>query len=149
MGAAGSSVEVSSVEDKVFTFPEGLLGLPDLHRFLLAEFPGLGGVAWHLQSVEEPAVQFLIVNPVPFFPDYRPDVGEADLAPIGLGAVSDGLVMVIATVPEDYRQMTVNLRAPLLFNPLRRLGRQIVLGDDKYAIRTPVFRAEAAVSGRK
>lgn len=148
MAAGPAPVDASGLEDKIFTFAEGLLGLPELRRFVLAPFQGLSGVAWRLQSVEEPAVQFLIVNPVPFFPEYRPDVGEVDLAPLGLRAVTDGLVLVIATIPEDYRKMTVNLRAPLVFNPLRRLGRQVVLSDDRYAIQAPVFRAEVMVPGR-
>ncbi len=34
--------------------------------------------------------------------------------------------------------LTVNLQGPLVFNPARRLGRQLVLTSSRYAVRYPL-----------
>jgi len=34
--------------------------------------------------------------------------------------------------------LTVNLQGPLVFNPVRRLGRQLVLTSSRYAVRYPL-----------
>ena len=37
--------------------------------------------------------------------------------------------------------LTVNLQGPLVFNPVRRLGRQLVLTSSRYAVRYPLERS--------
>ncbi|HHY95046.1 MAG TPA: flagellar assembly protein FliW, partial [Firmicutes bacterium] len=47
----------------------------------------------------------------------------------------------MVTVPEDPRQAWVNLRAPLALNPYARMGRQVVLSDERFAFRHPLWEA--------
>jgi flagellar assembly factor FliW len=39
--------------------------------------------------------------------------------------------------------LTVNLQGPLVFNPVRRLGRQLVLTSSRYAVRYPLDPSQA------
>lgn len=134
---------------KRFLFRDGLVGLPDLREFRLEVFPDLEGVAWYLRSAgaESRNLEFLVLNPAPFFPGYRPVIPEWDLRLLELTSGADAAVLVIATVPDDFRRMTANLRAPVVLNVARGLGRQVILPSDEYTIRTPVFRTEAARPG--
>ncbi|BDG61742.1 flagellar assembly protein FliW [Caldinitratiruptor microaerophilus] len=134
---------------KHFVFRHGLVGLPDLREFRLEVFAGLAGVAWYLRGSDGAGAsfEFLLLNPAPFFPNYRPVIPKSDLELLELPSQADAAILVIATVPDDFRQMTANLRAPVVLNVTRGLGRQVILPSDEYAIRAPVFRTEAVPGG--
>lgn len=125
-------------EDQVYRFPEGLYGFEELRRFVLIE--ATPGAPWKwLQSLDEPRISFVILDPFVVCPDYQPGIPAAELAPLGLETANEAAVYVLATVPADLARTTVNLRAPLVFNPKARLGRQIILPDDRYQVRHPAF----------
>ena len=44
--------------------------------------------------------------------------------------------------------LTVNLQGPLVFNPVSRLGRQLVLTSSRYAVRYPLDHQAFAIIGR-
>ncbi len=45
---------------------------------------------------------------------------------------------IVAVAGGDPLKMTANLKAPLLVNPDRRIGRQVILGSQTYSIREPL-----------
>jgi flagellar assembly factor FliW len=120
--------EIDVPEDEVLVFPEGLLGFPALHRYLLLPNPKGGPFLW-LQSLEDAGIAFVVVDPADFFPDYKVGVRPEDVEPIRLSDAAQGRVVVILTVPGDPREITANLQGPLVLNVKERLGRQVVLGD--------------------
>jgi flagellar assembly factor FliW len=125
-------------EDRIITFPEGLPGFPGQRRFVLVDLQEDSPLKF-LQSVDDPDLAFLVAEPLTFFPDYRVLVQPEDLAPIALDAPERGMVVAIVSVPEDFREATVNLRAPVVINPERSLARQVILEREDYGIRTPLF----------
>ncbi|MBM7591504.1 flagellar assembly factor FliW [Brevibacillus fulvus] len=55
------------------------------------------------------------------------------------------VVLNIVTIrPEG--QVTVNLKAPIVINLENRMAKQIILNDDKYTIRQPLFTIGAKVA---
>src|SRR5215204_6681376 len=77
--AAGNGVEMEiettrfgkmTVEDdRVMTFPHGLLGFPQQGRFALIQTGEENYFFW-LQSVDEPSLAFVVTDPAIFFKDY-------------------------------------------------------------------------------
>lgn len=45
----------------------------------------------------------------------------------------------IITIPHDPRNMTANLKAPVIINAKKKMGRQIVMQDNALAINEPIF----------
>lgn len=120
------SIEIA-VED-ILLFPKGLLGLEDcLHWVLLAD-EGNPALAW-LQSVTRSEVSLAVVSPRKFVPDYRVRVTRGELAPLDLSQFDQAYILcVIARSDGD---LTLNLKAPLIVNLDRRLGRQVITTDDQ------------------
>jgi flagellar assembly factor FliW len=58
---------------------------------------------------------------------------------LGLDDAADARVLAILVVPEDVRAMTANLQAPLIVNPQKRLAKQVILTDERFPLRYPVF----------
>lgn len=121
--------EVEVTEDRMLEFPDGLVGFPALKRFLEIEDESSAPFRW-LQSLDEADLAYVAVEPKWVMPDYQ--IVLPPLAAIGLeiSQPDDMSVLVIVTIPEDPREMTANLRGPLVFNAASRKGAQLVLDDD-------------------
>lgn len=129
---------VEITEQDVIDFPEGLLGFNDLRKFVLLDDPNDEIFAW-LQSCEEPGLAFPVLEPELFTVNYTIGLSKFDLESIQLESSEGSRSFSIITIPEDPTQMTANLKAPVVINVSKRVGRQCVLQDNKLAIREPIF----------
>jgi flagellar assembly factor FliW len=123
--------------------PKGPLGFPDHHDFLLADVadPVLAQFKL-LRSVEDQG-PVLIVTPIP--ETSRP-IADEDLMEIaGTAGIpfDEAVFLLVVTVrpkPDgDGMAMSVNLRAPIVLDPARRLARQCVSPNARYRVQHPFF----------
>lgn len=126
-------------EEDILTFPEGLIGLPLLKRFVLIQH-GEGSPFRWLQSVEEPGFALLLADPWWFVGDYQVSLSDQDVASLGLEEQTPKWVYVTITIPPGKpHAMTANLLAPLVINGLTRQGRQVILDEECYHTRHPLL----------
>jgi flagellar assembly factor FliW len=125
------------------TFPQGIVGMSELRRFALVEDERIAPCSW-LQSLEEPGLAFIVVNPDLLVPDYNPEIGREEARQLQLARAAEADVWAIVTVRPDPTETTLNLLAPVIINRQARLGRQVILDDDRYSIRHPVVGAAQA-----
>lgn len=133
--------EVEITEDKIITFPGGIIGFPELKRFTLLHDEERGvsvGIRW-LQSLEEPAFAMPVMDPLVVKPDYNPEVDDELLSGIGQLTADNLLVLVTVKVPSDLTQMSVNLQGPVIINVDERRACQIILDTDTYPVRFPIY----------
>lgn len=124
-------------ETDLLHFPSGMLGFPECRRFALLR-GGRDGLFW-LQSMEYSALVFLLVDPFSIEENYSFDVQPSQIAELGPGESSDiGLLSVVTLPAESGRLPTVNLQGPLVINFKTRFAKQVVSGDDQYAVRRPL-----------
>jgi len=118
-------VEIGS--DDVIHFPEGLLGLPSCRDWVLLADAENDALGW-LQSVERPEIALGVVSPRRFVPCYQMRVARRELEPLRLENVQAAHVLIVVSKTE--RSITLNLKAPVVINLNRRLGRQVVTNGD-------------------
>jgi flagellar assembly factor FliW len=83
-------------------------------------------------------------------PDYDPRMSEEDLRFFDVASEKDLIFLVIATVPaDDVRKLSINTKCPVVLNPLRMIGRQVILSNEAYSVRYRPFLPddEAAPGG--
>ncbi|MCU0626537.1 MAG: flagellar assembly protein FliW [Gemmatimonadaceae bacterium] len=121
--------------DLVITFAAGLPGFGALRRFALlaTEEPALN---W-LQSVDDGAITFLVVDPFSFVADYAVELPPGEIAALGATPDAPPLVLAIATLGAD-ETATLNLQGPLAIDPRTRRGRQVVLPDSPWGMAHPI-----------
>jgi flagellar assembly factor FliW len=144
------SIEVN--EDRIIKFDDGLLGFNDLKQFVLADDPADISMPFKwLISLERPEVVFLVTDPGIFFKDYVFDLPEEDGRKIDAKSEDDVSVITILTVPADPKQITANLRGPLVINWRTLVGRQVILKDTDYTTKHYVFiqKPENTAGGTK
>ena len=127
------AVEVD--ETKILSFPDGLLGFGGAQQFALVDAGDDGTYFW-LQSLDDARLAFLAAVPWAFFPEYEPELSNADQDDLGITDPSQALVFCLLTFTDE--AVTANLLGPLVVNAETRSGRQIVLGDSDYSARTPL-----------
>ena len=119
--------------EKIIDFPKGLLGFEQFHKYVILQREDSEPFRW-LQSLDDPNLAFVIVNPIFFFPNYKIKLHIKELADIGVTEDSDVETFVIVTIPRDISQMAANLQGPLLINTDRGLGKQVVFVNGPYTI---------------
>ncbi|MDR0356423.1 MAG: flagellar assembly protein FliW [Deltaproteobacteria bacterium] len=134
--------EMEFSEDSVITVLGGIIGFPALTRYVLIQRPNDAPFYW-LQSLEDPTMALVLVNPVLFKADYNPPLPEG--LPVELKAEQgETSLFAIVTIPPGRPQdMTANLLGPLAINPASRLARQLILDDRHYSHRQPIMPATA------
>lgn len=130
--------QVEIQESDILVFPEGLLGFSELRTFVLLEDPQDEIFVW-LQSTENPHIAFPVLEPEFFVPNYKLSLAKNDLEALGLKTQEKVRAFAIITIPDDPKQMTANLKAPIVIHVTSRISRQCVLQDNNLAIREPIF----------
>jgi flagellar assembly factor FliW len=125
--------------DKLLTFPEGIPGFDHMTRYTLLHDENMEPFFW-LQSLDQPEVAVVVVDPFLFFPEYAPLILEEFLDVLGAKDPADVTLLVIAMIPEDVSQITANLAAPIVIHDEKRIGVQAILDRDAYETRTPMYR---------
>ena len=111
----------------IIRFPTGLWGFEDCREWVLLADQENDALAW-LQCVQRPAVALAVASPRRFVPDYRMRVARRELSSLELSDVKRAKVLVV--VGRTDRAMTLNLKAPVVINLDRRLGRQVITNGD-------------------
>jgi len=128
-------------EDKILTFPDGIPGFETTTRFVLIQNPD-ETIPFHwLQAVDDPALAFVVANPFLIRADYDIDLPQPVVDRLEIQSPDETEVYCILRVPEQVEEMTINLTAPLVINRRTRIGKQVVLDDERYTPRHPVKEA--------
>jgi len=136
--------EIEIVEQDILMFEHGLLGLEYEKNFVLLPVDADLPLAI-LQSVDNAEIGFVIAYPFAFKKDYSFDISEDDREQLHIEKEEDVLTYAIVTMKETFQESTINLLAPLIINMDKKLGKQIVLQDNKsYPLRFPMQPLEGS-----
>jgi flagellar assembly factor FliW len=119
--------------NEVLQIDGGLVGLPELSRFVLFEAKPGSPFSW-MQSLDDPSMAFLVTEPGRYVADYEAAVSQR------FNGIDDAVVLATATVPPGRpNDTTLNLSGPIVLDAVTRIGKQMVLEDAAYTTRYRVF----------
>jgi flagellar assembly factor FliW len=125
-------------EDKVITFKEGLPGFPQIHRFTVLELEDLKPFQY-LQALDDPPIALFIINPFMIDPTYEFRLTDSDMEDLRSSNSAELAVFTVATIPDDPRQATLNLMAPIVINEKDHCGKQVILHESAYSVKHPLL----------
>jgi flagellar assembly factor FliW len=114
--------------DDILLFPNGVFAFSHLRHWVLLADAENEAVGW-LHSVSDPQVAMAVVSPRRFVPLYQVRVSRGQLSSLEISPTSPAYILTM--VSKDADKLTVNLKAPLIVNLERRLGKQVVTTDDQ------------------
>jgi flagellar assembly factor FliW len=118
----------------------GLLGFDECKRYIIIALKGQEPFKW-LQSLDDPNLAFLMIDPLFFKQDYVVEVNPKDIALLGANEPSEISIFVLVTITSGQPdKMSVNLQGPLIINKHNLHGAQLVLGESTYGTRHFIFK---------
>ncbi len=126
-------IEIS--DDDIMTFPEGIPGFEELKRFTLLSIGEDFVNFFLLQSVDRPEISFIVTGMFVIYNGYEVHIEDDDLELLGITSPDTVLTLAIAVIPEDPKDIRVNLKAPVIINVDKKLGKQILQQNESLPIR--------------
>ncbi|MDJ0761588.1 MAG: flagellar assembly protein FliW [Myxococcota bacterium] len=132
--------EIEIDEGDILSLPSGIIGFPDCTKVVLLDHRENSPFRW-LQSVDDPSLAFVVLDPFLIAPDYPAESLRAGLPEKGKNA-DELAVAAIATIPPAPAPITVNLVAPIVFDAKARIGAQVILHDPRFKTRHMLVRKD-------
>ncbi len=130
--------EIEIGDNEIVTFKDGIPGFEDKKKFTLLTNSDNDAFCW-LQSVEDTDLAFVLLDVMRIMPEYNPLINTNQIAEIG-DLDNNLLIYNVVVVPEKAEEMTVNLKAPIVINKDTRIGKQVLVNNDDYAIKHYIFQ---------
>ncbi|MDW0112598.1 flagellar assembly protein FliW [Sporosarcina saromensis] len=131
-------------KDQLWNFPKGLPGFENEKTFSLLPIEG-NNTFQVLQSVNTPAVAFIVTNPYTLVEDYSFDIDEPTIELLNIEKPEDLFVLGILTVKQPFETSTINLQAPLIFQMHNRTAKQMILNDNRFTTRHVIGHSKEEV----
>jgi flagellar assembly factor FliW len=123
---------LSLPEDRILTFPRGLIGFMGHREFTLIQLRDESPFLV-LQSLDDPKLGLLVADPYTFMTEYEVVIGEADRRILGVETREQCSLLVTVTIPQGMpERTTLNLIGPIVINNEGRIGLQIPQTDSNY-----------------
>jgi len=137
--------QINVKQEDITIFPEGPLGFPECTRFTLIDEDKAAPFRM-LQSLDNPALAFVVVDPLMIRADYHFNVTKSELEMLKADQIDGLQVYSIVTMAAEIRDVTVNLQGPLVINTNNNLGHQFVLVDSEYTTKEPLMQDQEDIS---
>lgn len=125
--------ELKIPEENIIEFPKGIIGFEQFKKYVLLEREDSDPFCW-LQSLEDPNLAFVVINPTIFFKNYKIEIHYKELEDIQVSSLDRIEIFSIVTIPEDMARMSANLLGPLVINLDNNMAKQVVLVNSPYTI---------------
>lgn len=128
--------------DAIYEFPDGLYGFEDDKSFAVFEQAFEDVSFLYLQSLDHLIPCFLVFEPWDLHPDYHPMVSKEDLELCQANSADDLIFLVIASVPATIRELSINIKSPVILNPKTGKARQVILQNPDYTVKYLPFQQD-------
>ena len=118
-----------------------MLGFLDKKHFVILQNKENSPFFWY-QSVDAPALAFVITSPFLFMPDYEVDIEDVliEMSWNGKGENNGLELYVVVNIPKGSpEKMTANLIGPILINNKTRQAVQMVISKSPYVHNFPLI----------
>ncbi len=129
-------------EEDVINIRGGLVGMPELTRFVLMDFDEKSPFHW-LQSLDNSKIGFVVSDPTLFCDDYTVTLDKRVQVILEIEKSDSLVVMIVVTVKNEGRDVTGNLLGPIVVNATKRIGCQVVLDGSDYSPRQKMKTPES------
>src|SRR3954451_3549841 len=132
------AVMEAPVDTQELVFDSGLPGFPEAHRFTLIRWGDDDSPFSIMRSLDHDGLDFVVVPPMVFFPDYEPEIDDSTAERLDLARGEDAFVLAMVTLGDRATDATANLLGPIVVNRHTNRAAQAVLTNTTYDLRTPL-----------
>lgn len=136
-------IEINKAD--IIYFESGIPGFASLKEFVLLPLANESPFII-MQSIKNPDVAFVTVEPGNLIQNYEFEINDKTEEYLEIVSMDDLLVLNIITLKSEIKESTANLSAPIIINLEKKLGKQVILDDQRYQLRYKIFAAAEEVA---
>lgn len=127
----------------ILSFEKGIPGFADEKQFALLPLSD-DETFFVLQSTVTSELGFILSSPFQFFREYDFQLEEATVEELSLESEKDIAVYTILTVQDPFENTTANLQGPIIINLKNHKAKQVILHNEQYKTKHPIFEKTEA-----
>lgn len=125
-------------EDEIITFEKGVPGFQDLKNFVIKEV-GEDSPFSILQSIEDKEIGFILISPFLVNDKYEINLSKEIINNLKIKSPDEVLLYSIVTLSSNMKEITANLKAPIIINLNIKKAEQYIIDKDTYKIKEKIF----------
>lgn len=131
--------EIEVDESKTIHFKDGLPGFQKNKDFIILEHKPGSPFLW-LQSMDTPALAFVMINPFLIKRDYLQALSKEEEALLKNENDDELIVFTLVTIPRGQAEKaTANLMGPIVIESRTRNAKQVILANSGYSHCQPII----------
>lgn len=130
-------------EEDAITFKKGLPGFENLKKFIIVPFED-NEVFSILISLEDMEVGIPVISPFNVDEAYEFKLSDEKINELNVNSHEEILVLNTVTLNSNLKNITINMKAPIIINIKGKIGEQIIIDNEKYRIKEPLFKEESS-----
>jgi flagellar assembly factor FliW len=135
-------------DEDIITVVDGMLGFPAYEKYIILQHKKGSQYRW-LQSIDNPALAFLVIEPGWVIESYNPEIEDWVAEELKLSSETAILVFCVVSIPKGCPESTtLNLAGPVVINPDTRTGRQVVLSEASWPTRYAFLEGIKAIGDK-
>ncbi|MBN2853892.1 MAG: flagellar assembly protein FliW [Clostridia bacterium] len=119
-------------KDDIITFEKGLYGFESIKNYIIIDNQE-NPFKWLHATDDE--VCFVILDPRHVDESYDFEVDDQMLHFLGADETTEFLLFCIVVIPEEIKDMTINLKSPIIINKSNNKAIQLILDEEQYAVK--------------
>lgn len=126
-------------ENEIIKFEKTILGFDKSKRFILKDV-NENDFFKILQSVDEPEVGFIVISPFEVENNYEINLNNEVINTLKIKEANNVLLYSLVTLNSKIKDITVNLKAPIVININNKKAQQFIIDKEKYKIKHPLVK---------
>jgi flagellar assembly factor FliW len=121
---------IRELAEKTIQFPEGLPGFSNQKRFVLTREQAQEAPFFTLNSLDDPKLNLIVLEPAALVSDYKATIDEKDLISISSPQEKERAVLVVVQLTKTSAgkiEIQANLRSPIVINTALKTAKQVIL----------------------
>ena len=124
--------------NEIITFEKGVPGFQDLKNFVIKEV-GEDSPFSILQSIEDKEIGFILISPFLVNDKYEINLSKEIINNLKIKSPDEVLLYSIVTLSSNMKEITANLKAPIIINFNTKKAEQYIIDKDIYKIKEKIF----------
>lgn len=125
----------------IIIFDKGIPGFEEYKKFIIAPLKD-NELFNILHSIENEELGFISISPFQFMKDYEFELSDLLVEQLKIENPNDVAVYNLITLNSDIKKITANLKAPIVINVEKKLAHQVILSDERYPVKYPLFKED-------
>lgn len=131
--------EIEYNTEEIISFSKGIPGFEGLQKFVVKDIED-NEMFKVMHSLEKDDVAFILVSPFDVSGDYEIKIPEDVLRSLEIEKPEEVCLYNLVTLNSQVKNITANMKAPLVININSRKGEQVITNIEKYLIKHPLFK---------